>query len=129
MRKTTILSLVSAVAVGVVIATIYIFHEQTPTNTVIEQPPVAIQPTPAERVSNDNPLAVATHEQFRMWVPRFPIPCNEIIYIAPQPEHTEYTFCINLVIDRVADATNTRLTQEDVLDQKVKARWAEVMGG
>lgn len=124
MRNVGIFTVVIAVAVISIVV-----YQMQPSAPVVEQPPTSTQPAAVTPTKETNPLAVATHEQFRMWVPRFPIPCNEIIYAQPQPDHKEYTFCIDLVIDRVADATNQRLSQEDVLDSKVKARWAEIMGG
>lgn len=124
MRNVGIFTVVIAVAVISVV-----IYQMQPAEPVVEQPPAPTQPAPVTPAKEANPLTVATYGQFRMWVTRFPIPCNEIVYAKPEPEHIHYDFCIGIIIDRVAEETNVKLTKADVLDPKAKARWAEVMGG
>lgn len=124
MRNVGIFTAVIAVAVISVVV-----YQMQPSEPMVEQLPTSTQPAAVTPTKETNPLAVATYGQFRMWVTRFPIPCNEIVYAKPEPEHEHYDFCIDIIIDRVAEETNVRLTKADVLDSKAKARWVEIMGG
>lgn len=75
-----------------------------------------------------NPLLTANPQQFRMWVPLYPIPCGEIVFEKADQKDREFSICVDEIRRRVPTVTGYPLDRVDVLDARVKAHWHNVMG-
>lgn len=70
-----------------------------------------------------NPLLAADALQLDLWIPRYPIPCGEIVFGAADDRARHYSFCLSEIRDRVALYAKQKLSKEDVLDPRVRAHW------
>ena len=78
-------------------------------------------------VPSENPLLTADEAQFDRWIPFYPIRCGEIVFDNVDPKHN-FSFCIDEIKRRVARGTRYQLSNDEVLDSRVKARWHQVAG-
>jgi hypothetical protein len=77
-------------------------------------------------VSTENPLSIANRAQFDRWIPLYPIRCGEIVFEKVDKTDRQFQGCVREIQNRVAHYTDTLITQEDVLDESVRAHWHEV---
>jgi len=70
-----------------------------------------------------NPLLAASELQLDMWIPIYPIPCGEIVFGAADERARHFSFCVREIRNRVFFHSNLELSDEDVLDPRVRAHW------
>lgn len=70
-----------------------------------------------------NPLLTADALRLDMWIPSYPIPCGEIVLGAGDARARNFSFCLGEIRNRVARHTRQKLSDEDVLDPRVRAHW------
>jgi hypothetical protein len=74
-----------------------------------------------------NPLLSADRDQFKQWVPLYPIRCGEIVFEKADRTDRNFSFCVGQITRRVAMGTGHETKQEEVTDPGVKTHWNEVM--
>jgi len=74
-------------------------------------------------VPDGNPLLVASELQLGMWIPKYPIPCGEIVFGAGDDPDGHFSFCVRQIRSRVAFYANLELSEDNVLDPRVRAHW------
>jgi hypothetical protein len=74
-----------------------------------------------------NPLLTANAVQFNRWFPIYPINCGEVLFKELNPKAYKVSSCINEIATRVKASTGIQLTQEKILDPRVKDQW-KVLG-
>ena len=118
--------IISGLAVVVAIggAVYYFFPKQSDTSneSLLSSPERQVTVVP-----NENPLLTADAGLFDRWIPFYPIRCDEIVFDKVDPKKN-FSFCIGEIKRRVARATGYQLSNDEVLDPRVNARWHEVMG-
>jgi hypothetical protein len=120
-------SLAAVVAIG---GAVYFFFPKTPANPAAANAVASQLPsTGGQRliVPAGNPLLTADTSEFGRWVPLYPIRCGEIVFETADPKVPNFSFCISEIKKRVADSTGYQLSRGDVLDQRVKAHWHQVL--
>lgn len=70
-----------------------------------------------------NPLLAASELQLDMWIPKYPIPCGEIVFAAADDPDGHFSFCVRAIRSRVAFYANLELSENNVLDPRVRAHW------
>jgi len=76
-----------------------------------------------------NPLLNATRKEFDRWLPSYPLRCGAILFEGAAHRPPDPAFCLREVTKRVAGSTGIQLSESEVLDPRVKARWTIVMQG
>lgn len=74
-------------------------------------------------IPGSNPLLAATEQQLDMWIPLYPIACGEIVFGVADDRARHFSFCIREIRNRVAFYANLALSDDDVLDPRVRAHW------
>lgn len=76
-----------------------------------------------------NPLLAADALQLDMWIPSYPIPCGEIVFGAAYNRARNFAFCLGEIRSRVAKYAKQELSDQDVLDPRVRAHWRATARG
>lgn len=76
-----------------------------------------------------NPLLAANALQLDMWIPSYPIPCGEIVFGAADARARNFAFCLGEIRSRVAKYAKQELSDQDVLDPRVRAHWRATARG
>ncbi|WP_250469960.1 hypothetical protein [Caballeronia sp. GAFFF2] len=110
---------------------VYYFFPKQPTNQAASVSNDVPPPSKESRmlaVPAGNPLLTADSNQFRRWVPSYPIRCGEIIFEKANPKASNFSFCVAEIRKRVTTATGYQLSRDDVIDSRVATHWNEVTG-
>ena len=120
--------IISGLAVGVAIgwSVYYFFLKQSDTSNVSL---LSSLENYVPVLANENPLLTANVGQLDKWIPFYPIQCGEIVFEKADPKDKElyFSFCIGEIKSRVALETGHQLSNDEILNPRVKAHWHEVM--
>lgn len=81
-------------------------------------------------VASANPLLTADRPEFNRLVPFFFMPCGQILFEVGAPKSPrDREECLDQIKVAVFQYNQVRITNEDVLDPRVRAQWHKVMRG